>query len=106
VASARGIDSLLTAPLAAGGLIAGFAVAVATGSRPAGGAVLLASGLACGVTWLRRDGLRTALALGGADLAAFAASHGLAKLIGAWPAVLAVAAAMAALAWRTSDARA
>jgi hypothetical protein len=100
------IDSLPTAAVAAGGLIAGFGVADASGSRPLGGAVLLASGVICGMTWLRRHGWPTALALAGADLAAFAGSHGLAKLIGAWPAVLTVAAAMGALAWRVSDARA
>ncbi len=53
-ASAR----VATAPIAAGGLIAGFGVAVATGSRPLGGAVLAACGLACIAVWLRRDGAR------------------------------------------------
>ena len=92
-----------TAPLAAGTLVAGYAVAVASGSRPLGGLVLAAGGLTCMELWRRRDGARTAFGLGGAGLAAFAGSHGLARLVGAWPSVLIVAGAMAALAWRLSD---
>ena len=41
------IDRLPTAPIAAAGLIAGYAVAVATGSRPLGGLVLALCGVAC-----------------------------------------------------------
>ncbi|HZU40927.1 MAG TPA: hypothetical protein VE992_07730 [Solirubrobacteraceae bacterium] len=96
---------LPTAPLAGGGLIAGFAVAVATGSRPLGGVVLAAFGLTCIGIWAARDGWRTAALLTGAGLVAFAASHALGLLIGAWPAVLLVAAMTAALCWRVSDAR-
>jgi hypothetical protein len=95
-----------TAPIAAAGLIAGFAVAVVTGSRPLGGLVLAICGLICIAIWLRRDGRRTAALLSLAGLLAFAVSHVLGLVIGAWPAVLLVAAATAALCWRLSDARA
>jgi hypothetical protein len=94
-----------TAPLAAAGLIAGFAVAVATGSRPLGGVVLAMFGLTCITVWLVRDGRRTAIQLTAAGLFAFALSHLLGLLIGAWPAVVLVAAATAGLCWRLSDSR-
>ena len=95
-----------TAPIAAAGLIAGFAVAVVSGSRPLGGLVLAICGLTCIAIWLRRDGRRTAALLSLAGLLAFAVSHLLGLVIGAWPAVLLAAAATAALCWRLSDARA
>ena len=97
-------DRLPTAPIAALGLIAGYAVAVASGSRPLGGVVLAICGLACIRLWLRRDGSRTAALLTVAGLLGFALSHVLALAIGAWPAVLVVSAAVAALCWRHSDA--
>jgi hypothetical protein len=96
---------IATAPIAAAGLIAGYSVAVATGSRPLGGLVLAACGLACISLWLQRDTRRTAAALTIVGLAAFALSHVLGNLIGAWPAVLLTAAATAGLYWRVSDAR-
>jgi hypothetical protein len=94
-----------TAPIAAFGLIAGYGVAVASGSRPLGGLVLAACGLVCVGIWLRRDGRRTALLLTIAGLTAFVLSHVIALVIGAWPAVLIAAAAIAALCWRVSDSR-
>jgi tetrahydromethanopterin S-methyltransferase subunit C len=96
---------LPTAPIAAAGLIAGYGVAVASGSRPLGGLVLAACGFACVAIWLRRDGRRTAALLTGVGLFAFAFSHVLALAIGAWPAVLLVAVATAAVCRRMSDAR-
>jgi hypothetical protein len=99
------VRPLPTAPVAAGSLIAGYAVAVGTGSRPLGGLVLLAGGLWCVRVWGRRHGARTALALAGVALAAFVASHLLALAIGAWPAVLVLSAALAAVVWTRSDAR-
>ena len=99
------MSKLATAPLAAAGLIAGFAVADATGSRPLGGAVLAAFGLWCIAIWLRRDGRRTAAQLTAAGLLAFVLSHVLGLVIGAWPAVLVAAAATAAITWRLSDGR-
>jgi hypothetical protein len=97
--------NLPTAPIAAAGLIAGYAVAVATGSRPLGGLVLLAFAIVCIAVWRRRDGRRTAAILTGAGLLAFALSHVLGLVIGAWPAVLVSAAAIGAVCWRLSDAR-
>jgi hypothetical protein len=92
-----------TAPVAAGTLIAGYAAG--SGSRPLGGVVLLAGGLWCVRAWTRRNGQRTALALACVGLAAFVLSHVLARAIGAWPAVLLVAAATGAAAWVYADAR-
>jgi hypothetical protein len=94
-----------TAPVAAGTLIVGYAVAVATGSRPLGGVVLLIGGLWCIQAWRRRHGARTAVTLACVGLAAFVLSHLLALAIGAWPSVLLVAAAMAAAAWTRADAQ-
>jgi hypothetical protein len=99
------VTRLPTALIAAAGLIGGFAVAVASGSRSLGGLVLLACGVACIAIWLRRDGRQTAVILTLAALLAFALSHVLGLIIGAWPAVLFVATCTAALCWRVSDAR-
>jgi hypothetical protein len=99
------VRSTPTAPVAAASLIAGYAVAVGTGSRPLGGVVLAAGGLWCVREWARRNDARTALVLGLAGLAAFVLSHVLARAIGAWPAVLLVAAALAVAAWLRADTR-
>ena len=101
----NGVMNRATAPLAAAGLIVGFAVADVTGSRPLGGVVLLAFGLWCVAIWLRRDGRRIAAQLTTVGLLAFALSHVVGLVIGAWPAVLITAAATAAACWRLSDAR-
>ena len=102
-----GLDDLVarlpTAPIAAAGLIAGFAVAVSTGSRPLGGAVMAILGLACIAVWVRRDGRRTAAMLAAGGLFAFACSHVLGLVIGAWPSVLVVSAATAVACRRLSD---
>jgi hypothetical protein len=95
---------LATAPIAAVGLIAGFGVALATGSRPLGGLVLAVCGIACIAIWIRRDGRRTAALLTLAGLCAFALAHVLGLVIGSWPAVLVAAAVTVALCWRMSDA--
>jgi len=94
-----------TAPIAAAGLILGFGVADATGSRPLGGLVLAGFGLTCIAIWLRRDGRRSAVLLTTAGLGAFILSHILGLAVGAWPAVLVAAAATATICWRVSDAR-
>jgi hypothetical protein len=93
-----------TAPLAAAGLIGGFAIAVGTGSRPLGGAFMAACGLPCIAVWLRRDGRGTAAGLTATGLVAFAASHVLGPVIGSWPAVILVSAVTAGACWRFSDA--
>jgi hypothetical protein len=100
----RDVRAFPTAPVAAGSLIAGYAVAAGSGSRPLGGAVLIAGGLWCVREWTRRNDMRTALVLACAGLAAFVISHVLALAIGAWPAVLLVAAAMALATWARADA--
>jgi hypothetical protein len=94
-----------TAPIAAASLILGYAVAVSSGSRPLGGLVLLIGGLWCVRAWTLRNDARTAVLLACAGLLAFAGSHVLALALGAWPAVLLAAAAMAALVWSYADVR-
>jgi hypothetical protein len=96
---------LPTAPIAAGSLIAGYAAAAGTGSRPLGGVVLLAGGAVCVRLWTRRNGVPTAVRLASVGVAAFIASHLLAPAVGAWPAVLIVSAATGAAAWGLSDSR-
>ena len=94
-----------TAPLAAGSLIAGYAVAVASGSRPLGGLVLALGGMLCIRIWTLRHGPRMAISLASVALFAFILSHVLALAVGAWPAVLIVAAGTAAVVWTRADAR-
>jgi hypothetical protein len=94
-----------TALLAAGSLIAGFAVAQSTGVRPLGGAVLLIGGAVCALHWWRVVGPARAAALVALFLGAFALSHPLAKVTGAWPSVLAVSAGTAAVVWLVVDRR-
>ena len=94
-----------TALLAAGSLIAGFAVAQSTGVRPLGGAVLLVGGVVCAVQWWRTVGPARTTALIVTYLGAFALSHPLAKVIGAWPSVLTVSVVTAAAIWLVRDRR-
>ena len=93
-----------TAPVAAASLIAGFAVAVSTGSRTLGGVVLASGGLWCVQAWRRRHGIRTAAILASVGLGAFVASHMLALAIGAWPSVLLVSAVVGVVVWARADA--
>jgi len=95
---------LPTWPIAAGALLLGFAVADLTGVRALGGVVLFLGGLACGLRWRVLLGLPAALGLAAVFLAGFALAHPLGHAIGAWPAVLLVAAAVGAVAWRVADA--
>jgi hypothetical protein len=92
-----------TAPVAAATLIAGYAVAAGTGSRPLGGVVLAIGGLWCIQAWKRRHGTKIAVRLACVGFGAFVASHLLALAIGAWPSVLVVAAITAAAAWTQAD---
>lgn len=94
---------LPTAPIAGGSLIAAYAVAASTGNRPLGGLVLLAGTVWCAAAWSKRRGARVAAGLVAVEAAAFAASHALAVPLGAWPAVLTVAAASAAAAALGAD---
>lgn len=101
---APGVRQFPTAPVAAASLIVGYAVVAATGSRALGGVVLALGGLWCIHAWATRHGTRTATTLGGIGLGLLIASHLLALVVGAWPSVLVVAAAMAAVAWARADA--
>ncbi|HZU61583.1 MAG TPA: hypothetical protein VE983_11490 [Solirubrobacteraceae bacterium] len=92
-----------TAALAAAGLVGGYGVAVATGSRPLGGLVLVALGVPCIAIWSRRHGPRRTILLTAGGLFAFGLSHALGVVIGAWPAVLVTAAGTGAAYWRLSD---
>jgi hypothetical protein len=93
-----------TAPVAAGTLIVGYAVALATGSRPLGGLVLLIGGFWCIRAWAHRRGSREAVLLATVGFAAFVVSHLLALAVGAWPSVLLVSAATAVVTWFRADA--
>jgi hypothetical protein len=97
------MSELPTAPVAAGSLVAGYLVARETGIRPLGGVVLAGAGAWCTRAWARRAGPGTATVLLGTYLAGFAGSHPLAKRVGAWPAVLGVAAVSGAAAWALAD---
>jgi hypothetical protein len=94
-----------TAPVVAGSLIGGFAVARATRIRPLGGAVLALGGLVAQRQWARHGGPVNAAILSAVYYGAFGVSHPLAKRIGPWPSVLAVAGVSAAAAWALSDRR-
>lgn len=95
-----------TAPVVAAGLLGGYLVARETGIRPLGGVVLGTAGIVAGRSWLQTAGPGAAAGLGALYLAAFGASHPLAKRIGAWPSVLAVTAVTAGAAHVLADRRA
>ena len=78
--------------VAAAGLIGGFAAAQYTDRREVGGAVFAAAGAWCEREWTRTLGPVAAAALGVLYTAAMGGSHPLARRIGAWPSVIAVAA--------------
>ncbi|MBG6085285.1 hypothetical protein [Zhihengliuella flava] len=84
------MSRLVSTACAKAGLLMGYKVASETGDRAAGGTVLAACGAAAFTVWQRDAGTARAVALTGTYLAAFGASHPLAKKIGAWPAVFAV----------------
>lgn len=83
-------EDVNTAEVAGLGLVGGWLTARATGVRGLGGVVLATAGCWAGRTWLAKSGPTIAGILGATYLGAFGASHGLAKKIGAWPAVIAV----------------
>lgn len=94
-----------TAPLAALGLIGGYLVARESGIRPLGGVLLGACGAYAGRTWLAKRGPAVTVALSAVYVLGFGLSHPLAKLIGPWPAVLAVTTASAGASYALVDAR-
>ncbi|MDO5052222.1 MAG: hypothetical protein Q4E05_04945 [Pseudoclavibacter sp.] len=93
--SFRDAAEVRTAPVTALGLIGGYLTARQTGVRWLGGVLLAAAGAYAGRSWLAKRGPGVAGGLAALYLGAFGASHPLAKRIGAWPSVLAVAAAVA-----------
>ncbi|MFJ9849515.1 hypothetical protein [Streptomyces sp. NPDC101150] len=97
--------SVPTAVVAVGGLVGGYGVARWAKRRPLGGVVLAAAGALAAKGWQEKAGTATAAALSGAYVAAFAGSHPLAKKIGAWPAVFAVAGGVAVASWAVVDRR-
>ncbi|MDQ0961520.1 hypothetical protein QFZ66_005398 [Streptomyces sp. B4I13] len=94
-----------SAVIAAGGLVGGYAVARWTRQRPLGGAVLAVAGAAAARQWRQQAGGKAAGTLSAAYVAAFAASHPLAKRVGAWPSVFGVAGAVALASWAVADRR-
>jgi hypothetical protein len=101
--AARTVFGVLTWPVAAVSLVAGFAVADVTGVRPLGGLVLAAALLWCGLRWRATVGLGRAVALAGFYLAGFAVSHRLADTLGAWGSVTAVAVSVGLVTWLVAD---
>jgi hypothetical protein len=97
------VQRLPTWPVAAISLIVGFAVADITGVRAIGGIVLVLAALWCGLRWRRDHDLRLALQLVAVYLVAFALSHVLGLVIGAWPAVFVVAAVVGVATWMRAD---
>ncbi|MGR3938496.1 hypothetical protein [Streptomyces sp. BRA346] len=89
--------------VAAGGLIGGYGVARWTKRRPLGGVALAAAGAVAAKGWRDKAGNGTAAALGGLYVAAFAGSHPLAKKVGAWPSVFAVAGGVGLASWVLAD---
>ena len=87
------------AAVAAASLIAGFAIALLTGNRLAGGIVLLAGGVWCAVQLYRIAGAWRTVVVGLVYAASFALSHPLGMVIGSWTSVLLVAAVTAAVAY-------
>ncbi|MFK8910100.1 hypothetical protein [Streptomyces sp. YS-3] len=87
------------AAIAAGGLVGGYATARWTKKRPLGGVALAAAGALAAREWKQAAGTKAAVGLTTAYVAAFAGSHPLAKKVGAWPSVFAVAGGVAAASW-------
>ena len=93
----------MTWPVASGSLVAGFAVAQATGVRPLGGIVLAAGAGWCAMRWRRTVGVARMAGLVVLYLAAFVSSHLIADAVGTWGAVFLVAAIMAVAALLVAD---
>jgi hypothetical protein len=95
----------LTWPVASGSLIAGFAVAQATGVRPLGGLVLAAALAWCFARWRAAAGTARAAGLAILYGGLFVLSHVIAAALGTWGAVFVVAAVAGAASWAVADAR-
>lgn len=80
--------------VAAATFLAAFGVADVTGVRALGGLVLVAGGAWCALRVRPAAGTPRTIALVAFALVAFVASHPLGDVLGAWPAVVLVAAAV------------
>lgn len=98
----RAIPTAIVSPSS---VLAGYVVARRTGRRPLGALPLALGGAWCASRWRKRSGPLVAVGLLGVYFASVAASHPLAKRIGAWPAVVSAAAATALASWLLSDRR-
>jgi hypothetical protein len=87
------------AAIAALTLVLGFAVADVTGNRALGGVVLVLGGAVCARLMSRGAGWPRTLLTLGVVVALFVGSHPLGRVLGAWPAVLVVAAAAGGVAY-------
>jgi hypothetical protein len=97
------VQRLPTWPVAAVSLVVGFAVAEITGVRAIGGIVLILAALWCGLRWRREHSTRLAVQLVVVYIVAFALSHVLGLVIGAWPSVFVVAAVVGVVTWARAD---
>jgi hypothetical protein len=99
------MSTIPTAPVAASGLIAGFAAGRYLHRRDLAG-ILSAAALAwCVPAWRNAAGPGAAAGLAATYVGGLGASHPLAKKIGAWPSVLVVSAASAGAAAVVADRR-
>ena len=89
------MNRLVVPLLTTAGLLGGYGTARATGNRPLGGGVLAAVGAGVFALVQRSGGPVRAAVVTVAYLGAFGGSHPLAKRLGAWRSVLAVAGAAA-----------
>lgn len=96
---------LQTAVVAAATLVVGFAVASVTGNRALGGVVLVVGAAWCLWRWWSYAGPLRALAAVAVGGVAFVVSHPLGRVLGAWPAVLIVAAVGAVVAYALTPPR-
>jgi hypothetical protein len=78
------------------GLVGGYLAASRTGHRELGGALFAAAGAWCAREWYRASGPVAMVGLSALYVAAMGGSHPLAKMTGAWPSVITVAAVTAA----------
>jgi hypothetical protein len=90
------MPTLPTAPVAAAGLVGGFAAGRYLHRRDLAGVVSAGALAWCLPAWRRAAGTGAAAGLAVVYVGGLAASHPLAKKIGAWPSVLAVSALSAA----------
>jgi len=101
----RRAEDVNSALVAASGILGGYIAARESGIRSVGTIPLVAGGVWAGRTWLAKGGPSTAAALGALYVAAFGASHPLAKKIGAWPSVAVVTGAVALASHLAADRR-